>query len=832
MKKQYLIVLLILTFFALPAFAGYDSASIPEDRIPWSGYWWPKTSGKLALGYRGHPSPLEKYDAYVNGYYPGPATLRGLEKEYDPDAATWAGHCDDWAAAAILEPEPDHPGNLQGVHFRVGDKKGLLTLHYDNNYEIISYGKRYDDKIEKDINDIYPGGMTGFHQTLINYISHQGLPIVMDMDPGLQVWNYPIYRYEMEWYDEGNRRHVTCKVWMADDIVPPDYVGTLSHEKTYTYWLETDGNGEIRDAPGEWEGRSIDDHPDFLWFPFFSGNSPLLDHDTVNEIVRSEISDITDRFEENDSQEQAYLIDHLQKDRFYFASSEDEDWYKVALQEGDDFRVSAVSDNFLNIRILNSAGENIGTVFPDWIALNNVPETGIYYIKVYPAMSEYPYYSIQFYQSPAAILSHTPFERGWDTKVTILNTGGEDQNLRLNLFDTQGKKVSEKEFLLAPKNLETISFANLFSQHKGATAKIINLQGSAVPYGFFSYEQTGGLVNLPLDDKTSDTLFIPHVAVSEGWWTGVAISKPNSADSAQIIMKAYTSQGVPVGEKEFNIDPGQNKVDLIQKYWEDNMPENTAWIELSADNPVKGYVLWGNSIDPTNPGLSGISLMKSEQTAYTLYIPHLAVDSEWWTGITIINPGTEISFLTIQGYSSEGTLVQKDEMYIPAKGNWVSFVQSLFSEWDDNIAWIKITATRPVGGFQLFGRKTGELAATVIPNIKNTTTDLWVTQTLNTWWTGLVFMNPFEIKSDVLATPYDSKGYSLLTEGQYLWYNVPHGLGDQSKAVDVVEYLFPEIPSETACLQIRSEEPIFNMGIYGDASGKKLDVLFLDNLKN
>ncbi len=836
MKKQSLTILLCLTLFTSLAFAGYDSASVPENRIPWSGYWWPKTSGKLVLGYSGtnkHPSPLEKYDAYVDGFFPGTATAKGLEKEYNPDAVVWAGHCDNWAAAAVLEPEPDHPGDLMGIHFRVGDKKGLLTLHYKNNYEVAVYGERYDEEPDKDPNDIYPGGVSGFHQTLINYISLQGLPIIMDMDYDLQIWNYPIYKYEMEWYDQGNKRHVTCKVWLADNSVVPDFTGTSPFTKIYTYWLETDGNGEITDAPGGWEGDSVNDHPDFLWFPFFLGNSMFLDNETVSEIVTSELQNSDDRFEENDNPEQAHSFDILQKNRFYCANSKDEDWYRVALRKGDDFTVNALCEGSLNIRILNSAYEQIGSVSVNGASLDKAPETGIYYVKVYPALTDDSHYSIEFYQSPMALIPHTPFVDGWDTTVTILNIEEHDQNIRLNLFDRQGKQVAEEEFLLPAKNSETISFDALFSQHAsvGSTAKIINLDGQTYPHGFFSYKQEGGLANIPLDDKKSDILYIPHIAVSGGWWTGTVIANPDPVKTVHINMRAYSFQGEILDEEAFEIGPGQNKVDLIQNYWEEPMPEKTAWIEFSADGLMQGCVLWGNSNDITNPGLAGVPLIRPEQAANTLYFPHLPTTQEWWTGIVLLNPGLENSRLTLKGYSEEGVLIQNAEKYIMSKGNWIGFIQDLFSVWDDSVAWAEITADHPVTGLQLFGRESGYLAATFFPTLHDTVTDLWVMNRIpdmDMLWTGLVFVNPFGIKSDIWADPHDLDGNRLLDDNKYLWYNPPHGIGIQNKAVDVLEELFPGLPSDATFLQIKSEEPLLKLGIYGDTSEKNIDALPID----
>jgi len=465
MKKFCLTALWLLCVCASPAQAGFDSASVSADQIPWSGYWWPRTSGELVMGYSSEPAPLEKYDAYVTGYFPAAATEYGLEREYNPDALSWEGHCDQWAAAAILEPEPSIPGDLQGILFQVGDKKGLLTLSLDGRLTPMMYGTRYEAP-GQDINDIYPGGIDGFHQTLVNYIALQGLPVIMDLDPDVQIWNYPAYRYEMQWYDEGDRRHVTCKLWLAEDDVNPDFVGTQTFTRTYFYWLQLDSSGNPADAPGGWEGASVEDHPDFVWFPIAAGAGGVLDADAVADIVACELSQTDDRFEDNDEPGQAYAMDSLQRNRFYPASAWDEDWYTVGLQEGDDFVTFAwTSQDTLDVRIYDDRGQALGTPSYNGARLAEVPQTGTYYVGLDPMASEQPHYSIEFYRSPLAWLPHTAFAKDWQTSMTLLNADVVNMNLRVNLFDAQGLRVAKKESTLEPGQVAVYQLNQDFSSY-------------------------------------------------------------------------------------------------------------------------------------------------------------------------------------------------------------------------------------------------------------------------------------------------------------------------------------------------------------------------------
>lgn len=149
--------------------AGEETAIVSE--VPWSGSWWPFASCKLALGWHGSAdfsydaasgtftahdkpdhdlAPLRKYDLWCLrrfGQDPGAARMelegdaaRGFEHhvygakkaQYDRDGVSygWWGHCNGWAAAAVMEREPVAALTAEGIRFDAGDLKGLLTESY------------------------------------------------------------------------------------------------------------------------------------------------------------------------------------------------------------------------------------------------------------------------------------------------------------------------------------------------------------------------------------------------------------------------------------------------------------------------------------------------------------------------------------------------------------------------------------------------------------------------------------------------------------------------------------------------------------------------------
>jgi len=268
------------------------------DKIPWAGYWWPMSKGETALGYYPHnaPGPLEKYDQYIEAKYGGDSQAKEWElvNHYIPGCPSWFGHCHAWAAAAILEGEPRSSITKEGIIFYVGDLKALLTeCHYSDPADFF-LGTRFNptNNPSHAYEDVYANDFT---IAIRQWIKDRGEPLVMDYDPGSEVWNHPFYKYEMTFTPaDGNKVDVACTVWHVTDGVHADHLSDVSSASvftyTYRYWITIDQSGEIVTMPGT-SGWTSSRHPDFLWHPAVSNHpNPYLKCDKVGEIVGKKVS--------------------------------------------------------------------------------------------------------------------------------------------------------------------------------------------------------------------------------------------------------------------------------------------------------------------------------------------------------------------------------------------------------------------------------------------------------------------------------------------------------------------------------------------------------------
>jgi competence ComEA-like helix-hairpin-helix protein len=143
---------------------------------------------------------LQQKEGHTYGSNPWFIGAWEMLNHWSPNGSSWWGHCNGWAAAAILMTEPRAPKpvafgstNQWTMDLSVADQKGLLS---ETNYSTLSnfYGARYNGDEGDDITDLSPKAVI---QILRTYIGERGVPLVFDNTAGDEVWNFPAWRYTL-----------------------------------------------------------------------------------------------------------------------------------------------------------------------------------------------------------------------------------------------------------------------------------------------------------------------------------------------------------------------------------------------------------------------------------------------------------------------------------------------------------------------------------------------------------------------------------------------------------------------------------------------------------
>lgn len=143
-------------------------------------------------------SPMDKFalvEHLAGNDYPNPWYLPAWEilNSYNPGGEGWWGHCNGWAAAAILTNEPTEARTVSvgghDISFSTADQKGLLTESHYSTYSQF-YGERYNGE-DDDLTDLTPAA---FQRLVSYYIKEQGVALVFDTTATEAVWNFPAWK--------------------------------------------------------------------------------------------------------------------------------------------------------------------------------------------------------------------------------------------------------------------------------------------------------------------------------------------------------------------------------------------------------------------------------------------------------------------------------------------------------------------------------------------------------------------------------------------------------------------------------------------------------------
>lgn len=263
------------------------SGTVPNFRVPYSGYIYPDRAGgtedalrKYDLAFHGGRSLAVAFEQWDTTAFKKPTPRRGLlgmtwgTKMETPN---WHGHCNGWTSAAIRHAEPKTAVRRNGVVFTPADIKALLAeIYMYNDVEMLA---GIDSKIDAGL----------FHAIIANWLGRGGHPLGLEADPGEEKWNYPTYAFSSSSAMRSERR-VEVKLNLAyikDSNGEYHESPRIRRVKSFHYDLQLNSEGEI--VGGNFYGDSA--LIDMLWLPLRpkqgrqTGNEMGNPHVDVNQVL-------------------------------------------------------------------------------------------------------------------------------------------------------------------------------------------------------------------------------------------------------------------------------------------------------------------------------------------------------------------------------------------------------------------------------------------------------------------------------------------------------------------------------------------------------------------
>ena len=397
----------------------------------------------------------------------------------------------------------------------------------------------------------------------------------------------------------------------------------------------------------------------------------------------------------------------------------------------------------------------------------------------------------------------------WETEIALINaSAGQQMTGELIACNDAGEEVDRRSITLAANARRKITIGEEFSS-VGQIGYLVFQTYSTMVRGYTKFYVVGVYrVAVPVVSQVnSGDIYVSHIASDDDWWTGLSLV--NTTSSTKELTVLFDN-----GEsKVITLDAGMHRAVTISELFEgEPQPEILSAVITNADGIV-GLEVFGSKGQNVSY-LSGV-LLKDETTT-GIYFPHIAFDDDWWTGLVAYNPFAESCTLNITPYRADGTaLASPAAIQLAGHGKYLGAVSSL--NLPTGTAWLQITASHPVTGFESFGTINNQQMAGYT-GVGIAGTESVFVNLEKEGWTGIAFVNLENSPAAITLSAYAEDGSVVAI--------TPISLAAHAKVVDLPANLFSgqDIGSATY-IRFSSDKQVVGFQLNGSFDNMMLDAL-------
>ncbi len=401
---------------------------------------------------------------------------------------------------------------------------------------------------------------------------------------------------------------------------------------------------------------------------------------------------------------------------------------------------------------------------------------------------------------------HVTTRSPWQTEIAIINTStNQTLNGTLKAKSNSGVLLEVMDVTLGPRGRKQITVANDFVNHANIGYIVFSTNTVAEVEGYTKFFQSGAYrTAIPaVKEINTSNIYISHIASNNNFWTGVSLVNTNNQAKALVI---NFSDG---RSKNYTINANEHKIFTIAGLFGGQPQTGIKSAVISNASGIIGLELFGSTTQ-----LDGLLL--TDDTATTIYYPHVANQESWWTGIVAYNPSAAASDITITPFSQDGTALATSNLTIGGKEKYIGLVKNL--DLPEQTAWFKIDATRALSGFELFSTlDNSQLAAYAESGSAGALAGVFPKIEKN-GWTGIAFVNTEATNASITLRAYNDNGGVLAT--------TTISLNGYEKVVAMAEQLFTPRPITNATyIAFSATGNVVGFQLNGSSDKKMLDAL-------
>lgn len=242
------------------------------------------------------------------------------------------------------------------------------------------------------------------------------------------------------------------------------------------------------------------------------------------------------------------------------------------------------------------------------------------------------------------------------------------------------------------------------------------------PAGLLVSELTGrsgsDLEFLYAQDTTGGAtrLYAPQYAVGNGWRSTISLVNLEPTPG-EVALRLIGGDGRELAARQVSV-AARGKIHVDDPAFFGDLPSGSGgglvqgYVEVTCSGVrLVGHIVFGDAGGRFSAALPLVARLRD-----SAIFGHVASSRVWYTGLAVVNPGSEDVESTITVYQADGTPALSRILSIPAGQRVSGLLTEFFPLPPDEeriSGYIRLTASRPVAAFALFGTNEGSVLAAI-----------------------------------------------------------------------------------------------------------------------
>ncbi len=293
---------------------------------------------------------------------------------------------------------------------------------------------------------------------------------------------------------------------------------------------------------------------------------------------------------------------------------------------------------------------------------------------------------------------------GWGNIVSLVNTSSERCTVSVEFDNGATKSISlqpgQQLYFYPVGDMKVMSAEGKWASLKNTKPTPTNavIKGGKGLVGVALYHKGEKLSALALDGRAPEQIIYPYLLDSFGWWGGLVLQNTQS-ETVDATFSGYHSNG---GGAELTLNSSSlSSLETQIKLSGDLLTSGSGWLQIDAASPVAGAEFFGTLDGKQMASISTGSLLGKSGIFSSLR----SGEEGGWDGLVLVNPGVDETPVTLLAYNDAGKIVAAANPVLPAHGQLVSLISTLFKSSDiSSASFIRFAAENDIVGLLFNGR--------------------------------------------------------------------------------------------------------------------------------